>query len=73
MPICLLNGDRFLKVKEIYSEHIPDSFAGHQKFFDSIDISEFLGVFDIEAKNKEWQKYSAYYPYLLRIDNINLF
>jgi len=70
-PICLLNGDRFLNIEEIHS--IDYEVSRHDRHYDNIDISQFLGVFDIEDKNREWQLYNAYYPYDLSKENLNLF
>ena len=70
-PICLLNGDRFLDINEIYS--LDFTINKDNIIYDNMDISEFFGVFDIKGKNNEWQKYNAYFPYDLSKEHLDLF
>lgn len=70
-PICLLSGDRFLKMEEIYS--IDYMTTDDDIIYDNIDITEFSGIFDIINANKKWQRYNKYYPYSLSNEDLELF
>jgi hypothetical protein len=68
-PICLLNGDRFLKIEEIHSVDYP--LRRHDIYYDTIDISHFFGAFDIDQANEDWQASNVYFPYDLSKENLD--